>query len=63
MSSLAAAWRARRHIARRLASRWAASAARLKQLAFGPHAAARPPPPVLAFVTHLQARLTAPDTS
>lgn len=63
LSNLAAAWRARRRIARRLARRWAASAARLRRPAFGPHAAVRLPPPVLAYVTHLAARLTAPDTS
>lgn len=63
MSNLAAAWRARRRIARRLARRWAASAARLKRPAFGPHAAARLPPPVLAYITYLDARLAAPDTS
>jgi hypothetical protein len=63
LSNLAAAWRARRRIARRLARRWAASAARLKRPAFTPHVAARLPPPVLAYVTHLEARLTAPDTS
>ncbi len=43
LSNLSAAWRARRRIARRLARRWAASAARLKRPAFTPHVAARPP--------------------
>ena len=63
LSNLSAAWRARRRIARRLARRWAASAARLKRPAFAPQFAARLPPPVLAYITHLDARLTAPDTS
>jgi hypothetical protein len=62
MSNLAAAWRARRRIARRLARRWSASAARLKRPAAGLYTA-RLPPPVRAYLAHLTARLTAPDSS